>query len=333
MLNVLVTYRNVPGHGLLERLRERFNVVLNPVEGQMARDQLLRAVAEADGMVAMLTDRIDTQLLDAAPRLKIVANYAVGFNNVDVPAATARGVMVTNTPEVVTDATADLAWAILMGIARNVVVVDRFTRSGRWTEWRPEAFIAADISGTTLGIVGLGRIGQAMAKRAAGFEMRVLYTDAQRASRDVEERLGASFVPLDTLLRESDFVTIHVPLFEATRHLIDAQALSLMKPTAYLINAARGPIVDERALVRALGAGTIAGAALDVYEDEPRLAEGLAELDNVILIPHLGANSRRTRDRMAAMTVENIAAALGGEIPPNLVNPEVLPRRRLLPGA
>lgn len=333
MLNVLVTYRNVPGHGLLERLRERFNVVLNPVEGQMARDQLLRAVAEADGIVAMLTDRIDTQLLDAAPRLKIVANYAVGFNNVDVPAATARGVMVTNTPEVVTDATADLAWAILMGIARNVVVVDRFTRSGRWTEWRPEAFIAADITGTTLGIVGLGRIGQAMAKRAAGFEMRVLYTDAQRASRDVEERLGASFVPLDTLLRESDFVTIHVPLFEATRHLIDAQALSLMKPTAYLINAARGPIVDERALVRALGAGTIAGAALDVYEDEPRLAEGLAELDNVILIPHLGANSRRTRDRMAAMTVENIAAALGGEIPPNLVNPEVLPRRRLLPGA
>lgn len=333
MLNVLVTYRNVPGHGLLERLRERFNVVLNPVEGQMARDQLLRAVAEADGIVAMLTDRIDTQLLDAAPRLKIVANYAVGFNNVDVPAATARGVMVTNTPEVVTDATADLAWAILMGIARNVVVVDRFTRSGRWTEWRPEAFIAADISGTTLGIVGLGRIGQAMAKRAAGFEMRVLYTDAQRASRDVEERLGASFVPLDTLLRESDFVTIHVPLFDATRHLIDARALSLMKPTAYLINAARGPIVDERALVRALGAGTIAGAALDVYEDEPRLAEGLAELDNVILIPHLGANSRRTRDRMAAMTVENIAAALGGEIPPNLVNPEVLPRRRLLPGA
>jgi len=333
MLNVLVTYRNVPGHGLLERLRERFNVVLNPVEGQMARDQLLRAVAEADGIVAMLTDRIDTQLLDAAPRLKIVANYAVGFNNVDVPAATARGVMVTNTPEVVTDATAALAWAILMGIARNVVVVARFTRSGRWTEWRPEAFIAADITGTTLGIVGLGRIGQAMAKRAAGFEMRVLYTDAQRASRDVEERLGASFVPLDTLLRESDFVTIHVPLFDATRHLIDARALSLMKPTAYLINAARGPIVDERALVRALGAGTIAGAALDVYEDEPRLAEGLAELDNVILIPHLGANSRRTRDRMAAMTVENIAAALGGEIPPNLVNPEVLPRRRLLPGA
>jgi len=333
MLNVLVTYRNVPGHGLLERLRERFNVGLNPVEGQMARDQLLRAVAEADGMVAMLTDRVDAQLLDAAPRLKIVANYAVGFNNVDVPAATARGVMVTNTPEVVTDATADLAWAILMGIARNVVVVDRFTRSGRWTEWRPEAFIAADITGTTLGIVGLGRIGQAMAKRAAGFEMRVLYTDAQRASRDVEERLGASFVPLDTLLRESDFVTIHVPLFDATRHLIDARALSLMKPTAYLINAARGPIVDERALVRALGAGTIAGAALDVYEDEPRLAEGLAELDNVILIPHLGANSRRTRDRMAAMTVENIAAALGGEIPPNLVNPEVLPRRRLLPGA
>jgi len=333
MLNVLVTYRNVPGAGLVERLRERFHVTVNPVEGQMARDQLLGAVGEADGMVAMLTDRVDALLLDAAPRLKVVANYAVGFNNVDVAAATARGVMVTNTPDVVTDATADLAWAILMGIARNVVVVDRFTRSGQWTEWRPEAFIAADITGATLGIVGLGRIGQAVARRAGGFDMRVLYTDVQQAPREVELRSGASFVPLDTLLRESDFVTIHVPLLEATRHLIDARALSLMKPTAYLVNAARGPIVDERALVHALQAGTIAGAALDVYEDEPRLAEGLAELDNVILIPHLGANSRRTRDHMAAMTVDNIVAALSGAAPPNLVNPEVLPRKRPLSAA
>ena len=250
----------------------------------------------------------------------------------DVAAATSQGILVTNTPDVVTDATADLAWAILMGIARNVCVVDRFTRSGAWTEWRPEAFIAADITGATLGIIGLGRIGQAMAKRAAGFDMRILYTDVRRASPAVELQWGAAFVPLDVLLRESDFVTIHVPLFESTRHLIDARALALMKPTAYLVNAARGPIVDEQALVNALQKGTIAGAALDVYENEPRLAEGLAQLDNAILIPHLGANSRRTRDRMAAMTADNIAVALEGGTPPNLVNPEVLPHRRTLTG-
>lgn len=330
MLNVLVTYRRIPGAGLVERLRERFLVNVNPAEGQMPREGLLRAVANADAMVSMLTDRVDAELLDAAPRLKVVANYAVGFNNVDVQAATERGIMVTNTPDVVTDATADLAWAILMGIARNVCVVDRFTRSGRWTEWRPEAFIAADITGATLGIVGMGRIGQAVAKRAAGFDMRILYFDVRQAASEVERRCGACFVPLDTLLKESDFVTLHVPLFETTRHLIDARALSLMKPTAYLVNAARGPIVDEQALVRALQAGTIAGAALDVYENEPRLADGLAQLDNAILIPHLGANSRRTRDRMAAMTVDNIVSALSGEAPSNLVNPEVLARRRPL---
>ncbi|MCK9358127.1 MAG: D-glycerate dehydrogenase [Dehalococcoidia bacterium] len=330
MPHVLVTYRRVPGAGLLERLRERFLVTVNPAEGQMPREGLFRAVADADAMVSMLTDRVDAELLDAAPRLKVVANYAVGFNNVDVQAATERGIMVTNTPDVVTDATADLAWAILMGIARNVCVVDRFTRSGRWTEWRPEAFIAADITGATLGIVGMGRIGQAVAKRAAGFDMRILYYDVRQATPEIEQRWGAHFISLDTLLRESDFVTVHVPLFEATRHLIDARALSLMKPTAYLVNAARGPIVDEQALVRALQAGTIAGAALDVYENEPRLADGLAQLDNAILIPHLGANSRRTRDRMAAMTVDNIVAALSRETPPNLVNSEVLSRRRPL---
>jgi len=330
MPHVLVTYRRVPGAGLLERLREKFLVSVNPAEGQMPREGLLSAVADADAMVSMLTDRVDAELLDAAPRLKVVANYAVGFNNVDVRAATERGVMITNTPDVVTDATADLAWAILMGIARNVVVVDRFTRSGLWKEWRPEAFIAADITGATLGILGMGRIGQAMARRAAGFDMRILYHDVRQAPPEVEQRWGARFVPLDTLLKESDFVTIHVPLFEATRHLIDARALSLMKPTAYLVNAARGPIVDEQALVRALQAGTIAGAALDVYENEPLLADGLAALENVILIPHLGANSRRTRDRMAAMTVDNIVAALSGNTPPNLVNAEVLPRRRPL---
>ena len=327
-MKVLVTYRDIPGRGLIEGLRERFEVQVNTHDGRMAREELLTAVADVDALVCLPSERIDAELLDAALKLRVVSNYAVGFNNIDVDAATARGVMVTNTPDVVTDATADLAWAILMAIARDVLVVDRFARSGGWKEWRPEAFIAADITGTTLGIVGLGRIGQAMARRAAGFDMRVLYSDVHRAGREIERRFGAEFVERDSLLRESDFVTLHVPLNEATHHLIGERELSLMKPTAYLVNASRGPIVDEQALVRALRSHEIAGAALDVYENEPRLAEGLAALGNVILIPHLGANSRRTRDRMAGMTVGNVVAALSGEVPPGLVNPGVLPNRR-----
>ncbi len=329
-MKVLVMYRNIPGSGLVEGLREHFEVHVNPHDGYMAREELLTTVADVDALVCLPSERIDAELLDAAPKLRVVSNYAVGFNNIDVDAATARGVMVTNTPDVVTDATADLAWTILMAIARDVLVVDRFARSGEWKEWRPERFIAADITGTTLGIVGLGRIGQAMARRAAGFDMRVLYSDVRRASQEIERRSGAEFVEMDSLLRESDFVTLHVPLNEATHHLIGERELSLMKPTAYLVNASRGPIVDEQALVRALRSHEIAGAALDVYENEPRMAEGLAALGNVILIPHLGANSRRTRDRMARMTVENVVAALSGDVPPGLVNPGVLPNRRAL---
>ncbi len=329
-MKALVTYRNIPGRGLIEGLRERFEVQVNARDGHMAREELLRAVADIDALVCLPSERIDAELLDAALKLKVVSNYAVGFNNIDVDAATARGVMVTNTPDVVTDATADLAWAILMAIARNVLVVDRFAKSGEWKEWRPEAFIAADITGTTLGIVGLGRIGQAMARRAAGFDMRVLYSDVHRADQEIERRFGAEFVEMDALLRESDFVTLHVPLNEATHHLIGERELTLMKRTAYLVNAARGPIVDEQALVSALRSHEIAGAALDVYENEPRLAEGLAALDNVILIPHLGANSRHARDKMAGMTVENVVAALSGEVPPSLVNPEVLSKARRL---
>ena len=330
MAKVLVTYRDIPGKGLIEGLSRRFETRVNQSPDYMSREQLLCEVADVDGMVSLLSERIDAELLDAAPALKVVSNYAVGLNNVDVAAATERGVMVTYTPDVVTDATADLAWAILMAIARDVVVTDRYTRSGEWKQWRPEAFMAADITGATLGIVGMGRIGQAMARRAAGFDMRVLYNNRTPVPPDIEQRLGAMYVDMDTLLRESDFVTLHVPLSEATHHLLDEMALSKMKSTAYLINASRGPVVDEQALVTALRSHKIAGAALDVYENEPRLTEGLSDLDNVILVPHLGANSRRTRERMAAMTVENITAALSGGVPPNLANPEVLPKRRPL---
>lgn len=327
-MRVLLTYRTIPGAGLAERLTQHFSTCVYEGDGFMPRERLLQAVGDVDGMVSMLNERIDGELLDRAPRLKVVANYAVGYNNIDVEAATRRGVMVTNTPDVVTDATADLAWAILMGIARDVCVADRYVRSGRWTEWRPERFIAADITGATLGIIGLGRIGRAMARRAAGFDMRVVYFDVQRAAPELERQCHAEYLPLDTLLQQADFVTVHVPLNEATHHLIDARALALMKPTAYLVNAARGAIVDEAALVEALRLRNIAGAALDVYEHEPRLAEGLAALENTMLMPHVGANSRRTRDRMAAMTADNIIAALSGQMPPNLVNPEVWPHRR-----
>ena len=327
-MRVLITYRNIPAPGLIERLRQRFDVLVNRNDGYMSRQDLLQAVKGIDGLISLLNERVDAELLDRAPLLKVVSNYAVGYNNVDVDTATSRGVMVTNTPDVVTDATADLAWALLMAIARDVYLVDRYVRSGEWKEWRPEQFISADITGATLGIIGLGRIGQAMAKRAVGFDMRVLYADAHRANHEVEQRCRAEYAALDDLLKESDFVTIHAPLDAQTHHLIDARALALMKPTAYLVNAARGPIVDESALVAALQRRAIAGAALDVYENEPHLAEGLAELDNVILVPHLGANSRRTRERMAAMTADNVIAALSGDVPPNLVNPAVLPNRR-----
>ncbi len=328
-MKVLLTYRNIPGTGLIERLSRQFEVLVHQGEGYMPREALLEAVADVDGLVSMLNERVDAELLNRAHVLKVVSNYAVGYNNIDVDSATANGVMVTNTPGVVTDATADLTWAILMGIARDVCNVDRFVRSGEWKEWRPEMFVSADITGTTLGIIGLGRIGQAIAKRAAGFDMRVLYSDVNRAALDVEQRFGAEYVSFEALLKDSDFVTIHVPLNPGTHHLIDERALSLMKPSAYLVNTARGPIVDEQALVTALQNRRIAGAALDVYENEPRLADGLTELSNVILIPHLGANSRLTRDRMAAMTADNMIAALSGNVPPNLVNPEVLPYRRL----
>ncbi len=328
-MKVLLTYKNLPGKGLLERLERQFDVCVYEQDGYMPREELLKSLGDVDGLISMLSERVDAKLLDHAPKLKVVSNYAVGYNNIDVAAATDRGIMVTNTPGVVTDATADLAWAILMGIARDVCRVDRFVRTGEWKEWRPEMFVAADITGTTLGIIGLGRIGQAMAKRAAGFDMPVLYTDVFRADPELERRLGAQFLPLDDLLRKADFVTIHVPLNADTHHLIDAHALSFMKPSAYLVNTARGAIVDEPALVEALRNEQIAGAALDVYELEPKLADGLAELDNVILIPHLGANSRRTRDRMASMTADNVIAALTGEQPPNLVNPGVMAHRRV----
>ena len=294
-----------------------------------AREELLEGVRGADGVLCLLTDRVDGEVIDAAgPQLKVISNYAVGFDNIDVGAATERGIVVTNTPGVLTETTADLAWSLMMCAARRLVEADRFTRAGRFQGWDPMLLLGYDVHGKTLGIIGLGRIGRAMARRARGFAMRVLYYDAVRAPESLEEELGVTFTPLETLLKEADFVTIHTPLLPATHHLIDESALRRMKPTAVLVNTARGPIVDEQALVRALREGWIAYAALDVFEGEPRLSEGLADLDNVVLAPHIGSASHDTRAKMAELAARNLLAVLHGERPPHLVNPDVWDRRR-----
>jgi glyoxylate reductase len=292
------------------------------------REVLLRESASCDGLISLLTDRIDGSFLDACPQLKVVSNYAVGYDNIDVDAATARGVVVTNTPGVLTETTADFAFALLMAVARRVVEADRYTREGKWKSWMPMLFLGQDVWGATLGLVGLGRIGAAMARRARGFEMTVLYHDVVRRE-DLEAAMGLQYTTLDDLLRRSDFVSIHTPLTPQTRHLIGAAQFKTMKPTAVLINSARGPIVDQDALVEALRSRTIAGAGLDVFEVEPIPADHpLLTLDNVVVAPHIASASVATRTKMAMMAVENLLAALGGRRPAHLVNPEVWEHRR-----
>jgi glyoxylate reductase len=287
------------------------------------REVLLQEAARVEGLLCLLTDQIDGELLDAAPGLRVVANMAVGYDNVDVDAATARGVPVTNTPGVLTETTADLAWALLMAAARRVVESDRFTREGRWKTWSPMLLLGQDIHHATLGIVGLGRIGAEVAKRGRGFDMRLLYASRSRKP-ELEQALGLEHVSLDDLLRQSDFVSIHTPLTEETRGLIGARELALMKRTAILINSARGPIVDQRALTEALTARRIGGAALDVFEEEPIAPDDpLLKLDNVVVLPHIGSATTATRGKMARIAAENLLAALAGQRPPNLVNTAV----------
>ena len=311
-----------PGPGLVARSADE--VRQNVEERVLSAEELKEQVRGTDGVLCLLTDRIDASVLDAARGCKVFANMAVGYNNLDVAAATERGIMVTNTPGVLTEATADLTWTLILGVARRVAEGDREMRAGRFPGWGPLYMLGGDVTGRTLGLVGPGRIALAVAERARGFRMTILYA-GRRPSPEIEA-LGGRMTALDELLRSSDFVSLHTPLSAETRHLIDARALSLMKPTAYLINTARGPIVDEGALVEALRAGRIAGAGLDVYEDEPRMAPGLADCPNTLLLPHLGSATVATRAAMARMAAENLSAALRGERPPNLVNPDVLSR-------
>jgi glyoxylate reductase len=281
------------------------------------------------GIVTLLSVRIDAALLDRAPALRVVSNVAVGYDNVDVPECTRRGVMVTNTPDVLTDATADLAWALILAAARRVPEGDRYVRAGKFTKWDFYLMRGVDLRGKTLGIVGGGRIGQAVARRGLGFDMKVLYT-AREAKPDFERAVGGTRAELADLLRASDVVSVHVPLSKATTHLIGAKELALMKPTALLVNTARGPVVDEAALAKALKARRIFAAGLDVYEKEPQVHPGLLRLDNVVLLPHVGSATEGARWGMIETAHRNCAAALRGEVPPNLVNPDVL-RIKALP--
>jgi glyoxylate reductase len=290
---------------------------INPHDRPLTPEELRAAVKGRDAVLCLLHDRIDAAVLDAARGCRVFANMAVGFNNIDVAAARRRGILVTNTPGVLTEATADLTWALILGVARRVVEGDHEMRTGRYPGWGPLYLLGGDVTGRTLGLVGPGRIALAVAERAAGFRMPLLYSG--RRPSPALEALGARSVPLDQLLAESDFVSLHVPLTSETHHLIDARAFALMKPTAYLINTARGPVVDERALVAALKAGQISGAGLDVYEHEPHMAEGLADCPNALLLPHLGSATLATRAAMSRIAAENLIAALEGRTPPNLV--------------
>jgi glyoxylate reductase len=276
--------------------------------------------------VSLITDAIDAEVLDACGDLRVVANVAVGFNNIDVATATRRGIVVTNTPDVLTETTADFTWTLLMATVRRVVEADRYVRDGKFTQWELMLFLGGDVHGKTLGVIGFGRIGRAVARRALGFNMRVLYADAVPAGPTVEQELRATRTDIPSLLRESDFVTLHTPLLPETRHLINAQSLRTMKKTAYLVNASRGPVVDEAALVQALMEGWIAGAGLDVFEEEPKVHAGLMPLPNVVLAPHIASASSDTRTQMATLAVENCLAVLEGKTPPTPVNPEVLKR-------
>ncbi|GLV53334.1 D-glycerate dehydrogenase [Dictyobacter sp. S3.2.2.5] len=320
---ILVTQK-IPAdaYSLLHSIGE---VEANMDEGVIwSSEELLRRAPSHDYLLCLLTDTIDARVLEACasatPRLKLVANMAVGYNNIDVKAATRQQIMVSNTPGVLSDTTADLAFSLLLATARRVPEAERFLRAGKFTGWGPLLFCGAEVHGSTLGIIGAGRIGQLMAKRAGGFDMHVRYYNTRRLPADIEASYRLTYVELEELLRQSDFVSLHVPYAPTTHHLIGERELALMKSSAILINTARGPVVDEKALVHALQSGRIAGAGLDVFEHEPAVEPELLSMENVVLVPHIASASFKTRTRMAMMAAENIVAHVQGQRPPNQVN-------------
>ena len=293
---------------------------------RISKDELFRRIKDKDGLVCLLTERVNEELLLAAPKLRIAANVAVGFDNLSIPDCTKRGVAATNTPGVLDETTADFAWTLLMAVARRLGEGEHLARSGNWQGWDLDQLVGADVWGKTLGLVGFGRIGRAVARRASGFQMKVIYNDAVRAALDVEKGFHAEFRDLDAVLAEADFVSVHVPLLSETRGLFDAAKFARMKRTAFLINTSRGPVVSEAALVQALESKKIAGAALDVYENEPAIHPGLKR-PNVVLAPHIASASLETRTKMACMAAQNVVTFFKGGRPPNILNPEVLKAR------
>jgi glyoxylate/hydroxypyruvate/2-ketogluconate reductase len=324
MSRLVVSRRVFPE--LIDALRVDFDLVTNQEDQGWSPAELVRALADADGALVTAGDRIDEALLARCPKLKVVANIAVGYNNFDLAACTRHGVLATNTPDVLNEATADHAWALLLAAARRVGESERWLRAGQWKRWTFEMFNGAEIAGTTLGVLGMGRIGRAIARRAAGFSMRVIYHNRSRLPAGQEG--GAQHVTLDELLARSDHLVLVVPYSQAVHHIIGAAQLARMKRTAVLVNIARGGVVDDAALVTALRDGRIAAAGLDVYENEPALHRGFLELENVVLTPHIASSTRATRIAMATLAADNARAALAGQVPPSLLNPEVLPNRR-----
>ncbi len=315
---VLVTKHIYPS--AVEYLREHADTDYHDSDEGYDAAQLLEHLAGKQAVVSQLTDKFSADVLSALPELKVISNVAVGFDNIDIAAATQRRIIVTNTPEVLTDTTADFAFTLLMATARRLVEADKYLRAGKWTQWRIDLFTGHDIHHATLGILGMGRIGQTLARRARGFEMRVIYSDVQRAAPEIEQELQLEYVPFDSVLDQSDFISVHVPLLPATRHLLGTAQFASMKRNAILINTSRGPVVDEAALADALAAGEIAGAGLDVFEREPQVEPRLLDMENVVLAPHIASASVDTRTKMCMMAARNCVAALAGDRPPNLVN-------------
>jgi glyoxylate reductase len=325
-MKILITGR-IPEE-IVGNVRLEHEVEVSEHDRPMDREDMLSRVQDKEGLLCTISDKIDEELLARAPLLKMIANYGVGYDHIDLDAVTARGIPVSNTPGVLTDATAELTFALILSVARRVVEGDKRTREGKFRFWAPFLFLGRQVSGKTLGIVGFGQIGKAVARRGLGFDMRILYHSRTKMEPSVEQQFRAEYRNLDQLLRESDFVSLHVPLTDETRHTIGMREFSLMKQSAFLINASRGPVVNERDLLEALREGKIAGAGLDVYENEPELTPGLTDLQNVVLLPHVGSATVEARTRMAEMAVENLLAGLRGQTPPNCLNCSRIGRRQ-----
>lgn len=317
-MKVLITGR-IPDEGV-DIIKKEFDVTLNKKDKPMERNKLLKVLKDMDGLLCMVNDKIDDELLNHAPRLRMIASYAVGFDNIDLNEASARKIPVSNNPGVLADATADLTFALILAVSRRLVEGDLKTRKEGCGEWTPGKFLGTDVSGKTLGIIGLGRIGKAVAKRARGFDMKVFYHNRRRLEIDEEKSLKAEYNDLKELLSKADYVSLHVPLHDDTRRFIGNTELKLMKKSAFLVNTSRGPVVDENALVDAIKKGEIAGAGLDVYENEPSVNPGLVKMKNVVLLPHIGSATIETRTKMAVQAAENLIAGLKGEKPPNCLN-------------